>query len=217
MTDVAACQALLGRLTTSAANSAKAAGASALVSSKELKAALGDEHWENYQFNRQYKAQTAQEVETAKHLLASYIEMLRLADFNDSIRDHASANGWSMKGFRMNSDAGYERAIEHLGELLAANPQISLFLDKAYDYGDLKGTAGYSRHDVPRPIHHRRQVYGHIDHQQIPSLKSLKIAALENALAAPQIAQVQAPQETTAEEMAAKWQRLKTLTSLIRR
>jgi hypothetical protein len=187
-----------------------------LVNSKELKAALGDEHWENYQFNREYKAQTAQEVETAKQQLASYIEMLRLADFNDSIRDRASANGWSMKNFRMHSDEGYGRAIEHLGELLSADPQISRFLDKPYDYDDPKGNAGYSRHDVPRPLHHRRYVYDNIDHQQVPTLKSLKIAALENALASPQIAPVQDTQEITAEEMAAKWLHLKKLISLVR-
>ena len=216
MTDVAACQALLGRLTTASANDAKTAGASASVSSIELKAALGDEHWQNYQFNRHYKAQTAQEVETAKQALGSYIEMLRLADFNDSIRDRASANGRSMKNFRMHSDEGYERAIEHLGELLSANPQINRFLDKAYDYDDPKGNAGYSRHDVPRPLHHRRYVYDSIDHQQIPTLKSLKIAALENALASPQIAPVQDTQKITAEEMAAKWQQLKKLISLVR-
>ena len=187
-----------------------------MVSSKELKAALGDEHWENYQFNRQYKAQTAQDVETAKQQLASYIEMLRLADFNDSIRDRASAMGWSMKGFRMHSDAGYERAIEHLGELLSANPQISRFLDKAYDYDDPMGTAGYCRHSIPRPKHHRRYVYDNIDHQQVPSLKSLKIAALERALASPQTALVQDTQELTEEEMAAKWLQLKKLISLVR-
>ena len=216
MTDVAACQALLGRLTTAPANDAKTAGASTSVSSKELKAALGDEHWENYQFNRQYKSQTAQEVETAKQALGSYIEMLRLADFNDSIRDRASGNGWSMAGFSMNSDAGYERAIEHLGELLEANPQLIRFLDRAYDYDDPKGTAGFCRHSIPRPKHHHRYVYGHIEHQQVPTLKSLKIAALENALASPQIAPVQDTQEITAEEMAAKWQQLKKLISLVR-
>jgi len=216
MTDVAACQALLGRLTIASANDVKTAGASASVSSRELKAALGDEHWENYQFNREYKSAIAGESEEAKHQLHSYIEMLRDADLNDSNRDRASSMGWSMKGFRMHSDEGYERAIERLDELLSANPRLSRFLDRANDYGDPMGTAGYCRHSIPRPVHHRRQVYDNIDHQQVPSLKSLKIAALEGALASPQTAPVQEPQEITAEEMAAKWQQLKKLISLVR-
>lgn len=217
MTDVAACRVLLDRLTNALAENAQTAGATASVNSTALKAALGDEHWQAYQDSRQYKALTAQEAETAKLQLASYIEMLRLADLNDSNRDRASANGWSMKRFSMNSDEGYGRAIERLGELLAANPQISRFLDKAYDYDDPNGTAGYSKHDVPRPRHHRRYVHGNIDHRQVPLLKSLKIAALERALASPQTAPTQETQEITAEELAAKWQQLKKLTSLVRR
>lgn len=163
----------------------QASGAKASVSSKELKAALGDQHWQAFQAECEYQQAVKGEHELGRQKLRDYIDLLRIADFNDQAVDRASQLGWQRKATAMASDAGYERAIERLKELLAADPSLSQLLDKDYDFETWHGNNDISRHGVPRPTFHKVNVHGYAVFPGFPTLKELKIDALLKAIDQP--------------------------------
>lgn len=163
----------------------QASGANTSVNSKELKAALGDEHWQEYQAACEYRKMQLDQYEVCKRELGDYIKLLRIADFNDQAVDRASQLGWKRKSTAMPRDTGYERAIERLSELLEADPTLQQFLDRDYDFDTWHGNNGICRHSVPRPVFHKRQVFEKIEHQQIPTVRELKVQALEKAVEKP--------------------------------
>lgn len=143
---------------------------------------MGEEHWQAYQIQVEYyQAQKAQAA-FGKNALREYINLLHIADFNNQAVDRASQKGWTRKATAMASDAGYERAIERLNELLKADPSLKQFLDKDYDFETWHGNNGLCVESVPRPIFHKRRVYGKIEHQPFPTATELKVDALRKAI-----------------------------------
>jgi len=217
MIDVAACQALLGRLTIASANDVKTTGASASVSSRELKAALGDEHWDLYQNERVHRKVQLEEAAECKHELRDYIKLLRIADFNFEGIDRASQKGWKRKATAMTSDAGYERAIERLHELLTLKPSLVRFFDRSYDFETSQGNNGICKNSVPRPIYHKRGVYEVFEHKEIETVQDLRISALRNAINQ-NTAEKQADDNQGVERsLEENWRRFEILRKLIRR
>lgn len=195
----------------------QAIGANTSVSSKELKAALGEEHWQAYQTACEYRKAQLDQYEVCKRELRDYIRLLRIADINDHSADTVSQRGRQRKSTAMPRDTGYERAIERLQELLEADPTLQQFLDRGYDFDTWLGNNDISRHGVPRPIFHKTQVFEKIEHQQIPSVRELKVEALEKAIDQPTISTQLAEKRDGKAELEQNMKNLNSLLKLVRR
>lgn len=163
----------------------QASGAKASVSRKELKAALGDQHWQAYQAECEYQKAVKDDYDHGRQGARDYTKLLRLADFNDQGVDRASQLGWNRKATEIARDGGYERAVERLQELLDADPGLMRFLDKDYDFETWHGNNGTCRHTVPRPVFHKVNVHGYAEFPGLPTPKELKISALQQAIDQP--------------------------------
>lgn len=73
MTDLEACKQLLLRLRRRES-----------VAARELKRALGDQHWNDYQLLRAWAKTLCEEAKIASYLLLDYVQMLRIADLRDA-------------------------------------------------------------------------------------------------------------------------------------
>lgn len=163
----------------------QASGAKTSVGNRELKAALGDEYLRTYQSECEYLKARQDDYDYGREKLRNYIDLLRIADFNDQAVDRASQLGWQRKSTAMTRDGGYERAIERLQELIEADPSLTRFFDKDYDFETWHGNNGLCFDTVPRPVFHKRKVHGYAEFPGLPTLKELKISALQQAIDQP--------------------------------
>lgn len=178
---------------------------------------MGEEHWESYQRQVEFIQAQKDDAEFGRVALRDYIDLLRIADFNDQAVDRASQKGWKRKKTAMASDAGYERAIERLSELLEADPSLKQFLDRHYDFDMWHGNNGVCRHSVPRPTFHKRYVYGNIEHQPFPTATELKVDALRKAIEQAKATHTTKEDNSTAPSHDDNMRRYEMLKKLIRR
>ena len=118
------------------------------------------------------------EIET----LASYTAILKQADFAYRRFDYYSRKGQKRGAARMQSKATrlYERAYEHLAELLAREPQLAQWLDRYFDTAP-ETAPGADIDSAPRVIT-SRSVRNQSPNRAIQSVLDCKIGAVTDAL-----------------------------------
>jgi len=118
------------------------------------------------------------EIET----LASYIALLKQADFVYGRFDYHSRKGQKRGAARMQSKATrlYERAYEHLAELLEREPQLAQWLDRDFDTTP-ESIPGTDIDSAPRVVT-SRSMRNQAPNRAIQSLLDCKIGAVTDAL-----------------------------------
>lgn len=152
------------------------------VTKNQLKRALTKSQWDSYCQTVDFERWRRQAQREASEALSSYTKLLRIADLrnaNIERQNRKAKGGDAMK----HSDGYYERALERLGELLAANPLLIEHLDRPYDADSADGGCSAGQLGVPRLKHHRRHVYGKAEHRENPTSVGLMRAALLTAVA----------------------------------
>jgi hypothetical protein len=122
MTDREACKQLLAQLHRGGP-----------VAARELKRALGEEHWEEYERRREWVVTLREKkAKIASYKLRNYVNMLRIADLRDAQADRMRVRkGKSMPRGKRPSDL-YERALEHLSERIEENGSLCQYLDRPF-------------------------------------------------------------------------------------
>jgi hypothetical protein len=152
------------------------------VTKNQLKRALTESQWDSYCQTVDFEKWRRQAQREASEALSSYTKLLRIADLRNANieRQNRRARGGDAMKY---SDGYYERALERLGELLAANPWLSEHLDRTYDADKADGECSAGQQGVPRLKHHKRHVHGNAEHRENPTSAELVKSALLNAVA----------------------------------
>jgi 3-methyladenine DNA glycosylase/8-oxoguanine DNA glycosylase len=202
MTDLAACQQLLVRLEQDGS-----------VTSRELKRALGGDHWRAYQQSREFTKSQRGEAKIASHQLRDYIRLLKIADLHNSQTDRVSKRTRQHISPRVSIDGKYEKALERLGELISADRSLSQYLDRTFDPNDLINNPNIGAHKdgVPRVRFHSRNVHGIAQHQAFDTIAEMKAKALQSAIEEVDVV------ETTPATIISAASKLQLLKSVIRR
>ncbi|WP_159309252.1 hypothetical protein [Spiribacter roseus] len=118
------------------------------------------------------------EIET----LASYAGILKQADFAYGRYDYYARKGHKRGAARMQAKATrlYERAYEHLAELLEREPQLAEWLDRDFD-STPESAPGTDIDSAPRVIT-SRSVRNQAPHKSLQSVMDCKISAVTDAL-----------------------------------
>lgn len=162
------------------------------VTKKELKQALTEGQWEAYCQTVEFEKSLREDQKAASEELSDYTKLLKIADMRNGLfekQNRKAGNRYNIK----NSDGLYERALERLGELLAANPRLSMHLDREYDADRPDGECSAGQLGVPRLRHHKRHVFGKAEHRENRTTRELVRDALLNAV-------TESQQEQTAEQ-----------------
>ena len=141
MTDLEACQQLLLRLQHREP-----------VAAHELKRALGEEHWEDYERRLKRVKEWREEATIASYELRDYVRMLRIADLHDAQPNQISGHMRKRRLRWTSPSTKYERALEHLSERIQENVSLADHLDRAFSpYSwDSSTDIGPDKEGVPR-------------------------------------------------------------------
>lgn len=132
-----------------------------------------DLHWENEKAHKESIAEMAYE-------LSRYTEMLHEADKIIGIAEnYSSLPREQIQRHYAEAETRYERALEHLDELLANNPGLQIALDRAVSF-EAGEECGPDAHSVPRYIFSRSY---HVQPIEWQTIRSIRIDALEEKLA----------------------------------
>lgn len=149
------------------------------VNERDLKSVLTpaeiksiQQDWENAQGFKQSVKDMGKE-------LSSYTKMLHTADKIYGIAEnHSNLPVSKRTGLYHKAEKHYERALEHLDEILASNPGVEIALDRSVSF-DLKDASTPSSADVPRYVFSRAH---HTQQREWETIKSIRIGALEEKL-----------------------------------
>jgi hypothetical protein len=178
MTDLEACKQLLLRLRRRES-----------VAARELRRALGEEHWAEYEGWREWMKGLHEQAKLASYQLRQYVGMLRIADLHDA---HPSRNislrRRRKRGLHWTSpDRKYERALEHLTERIGENVSLRQYLDRPFSpnrsYGSISDIGPY-KGGMPRLWFHTENALPQSEERKIKTIRQLKMEALERAIEA---------------------------------
>jgi hypothetical protein len=169
MTDLEACKQLLLRLQRREP-----------IAARELKRALGDQNWNDYQLLRASTKTLRERAKIASYELRNYVRMLRIADLHDADPSrNISLRRLRKRGLHWTSpSAKYQRALEHLSERLADNGSLYQYLDRS-PYGDIDA----DKESVPR-LWYTENALPPPEEGQIKTIRQLRKEALERAIEA---------------------------------
>ena len=147
------------------------------ISNRDMKSLLCDEQFHEYEEQWQFAKGYKQSIIDGRSELESYTKMLKVADAIWSRYENTST-GYRKAETEYAAQHAYEKALEHLEELIAANPAIEIYLDRAirFDPGhECSPEAG----EVPR---YRLSKSHHAIVQPFDSKRDIKLRVTEDAL-----------------------------------
>ena len=122
--------------------------AGASISKRDMKSLLTDEQMQQYEDQWQRAQDYKQFIVDGRSELESYTKKLRTADIIWARYENTSAANRKAET-EYKALSAYESALEHLEELLGANPAVQLYLDRNVSF--VAGQEpGLSAHEVPR-------------------------------------------------------------------
>lgn len=115
--------------------------------------------------------------------IKEYEELLRQAHFTNSKADVLARKGKSSASkMRGEATKQYERAIEHLQEVISAQPELQVWFDRSLDF-EAGGNVAPDYHSVPRVVTSRSLENGSSGMHGIKrSKRHIKIEVVERAL-----------------------------------
>lgn len=159
------------------------------VTARELRHALGEDHWEDYEGRREWVKALRERAKIASYELRDYVRMLRIADLQDAQPNrNVSLRRLRKRGLHWTSpDRKYERALEHVSERVAEHGSLSQYLDRPFgpdrSYDSTSSDFGPSKEGVPR-LWYTENALPQPEEGQIKSIRQLRKEALERAIAA---------------------------------
>jgi hypothetical protein len=175
MTDLEACKELLARLLRREP-----------VSSLELKRALGDEIWTDYQLRRAWVKREREEAKNASYELRDYVRLLRIADLSDAQPNRHIGSRRRFRTPRTSPSAKYEQALIRLSELVEQNNSLAQYLDRTFSpyCWDCGSDIGPVKEGVPRIVYHRANVQHVPEERNIKTIRQIRQEALSGAIEA---------------------------------
>ena len=174
MTDPEACQQLLMQLLPRKPFTAH-----------ELKRALGEEHWEDYEGRLERVKEWREEAMIASYELRDYVRMLRIADLHDAQPNQISGHMRKRRLRWTSPSTKYERALEHLSKRIEENGSLANHLDRAFSpYSwDNSTDIGPDKDGVPR-LWYTENALPQSEQRKIKTIRELRREALERAIEA---------------------------------
>jgi hypothetical protein len=171
MVDRDACAALLARLSRGEP-----------VAAREIKRAVGIDHWNTYLMNRALMKHWRAEAKLATRALLPYVEMLTLADLRDAQADRMRVrSGNSLEQGKRPSDL-YERALDLLAHLAEHDSSVLRHLDRTFSPTTYASEIGPDKESVPRLWFHMHYAVHENPGKAIKTAAELKIEALDRAI-----------------------------------
>jgi hypothetical protein len=149
---------------------------------REIKRAVGIDHWNAYLMNRAVTKHWRAEAKIASRELRSYVEMLTLADLRDAQADRMRARtGRLLAGGQRSSDL-YERALDRLAELAEGEPSLLRHLDRNFSPANYASEIGPDKESVPRLWFHKHYAVHQNPVKAIKTVAQLKSETLDQAM-----------------------------------
>jgi hypothetical protein len=155
------------------------------VQNRTLQTWLTDSDWQAYLRSLDEQKELRAEFADKPTDLVKYERLMR-----DAMFSHNRADGYAGKGhlktaqkFRYKAEAQFERALEHLEECLAADPQLQLWLDRNVDTGPEGNVNPSSPVTMPRVVTSRSlDRAGSGFRQMYKSKRQLKVEVVMGAI-----------------------------------
>lgn len=155
------------------------------VQNRTMRYWLTDIEWRGYEHALEEQKELRAEFADKPTDLMEYERLMR-----DAMFSHNRADGYAGKGhhktaqkFRYKAEVQFERALEHLEECLAADPQLQLWLDRNVDTGPECDVSPSSPVTMPRVVTSRSlDRAGSGFRQMYKSKRQLKIEVVEGAI-----------------------------------
>ena len=175
MTDLEACKQLLVRLRRREP-----------VASPDLKRALGDEYWTDYQLRCASVKKQRDEAKNALYELRDYVRLLRIADLCDAQPNRNRGGQGRGRLPRTSPSEKYEMALQRLSELVEENGALAQYLDRTFSpYSwDSTSNIGPDKAGMPRLWFHSENALQGPEERKIKTIWQLRQEALAEAIAA---------------------------------
>ena len=124
------------------------------VQNRQLQRWLTADEYEQFEQDWLGQREMRAELDAKPEALCEYEQLLKRAIFFDNRAEGYSTRGKAVlaKRFRNRADVLFERALEHLGEVLAADPALNIWLDRALCIEAGEHSTGIDSESVPRVI-----------------------------------------------------------------
>lgn len=147
-----------------------------------LQSILTNEQYERYKLELEDAKTIREYAKDEIEMLASYTAILKQADFAYGRYDYYARKGHKRGAARMHAKATrlYERAYEHLTELLEREPQLEQWLDRGFD-STPECAPGLDIDSAPRVVT-SRSVRNQAPNRSLQCVMDCKISAVTDAL-----------------------------------
>jgi len=153
------------------------------VQNRQLQRWLTAEEYEQFEQEWLEQKEIRAELEVKPYKLCEYEHRLKRAIFFDNRAEGYSTRGKAAlaKKFRNRADSLFERAIEYLGEALAADQSLQIWLDRPLFLEAGEHSTGIDTESVPRVITSRSHNKSGRDVRQMSKLE-VKLMFVESAI-----------------------------------
>ena len=153
------------------------------VQNRQLQRWLTADEYEQFEQEWLGQKERRAELEAKPEALCEYEQLLKRAIFFDNRAEGYSTRGKAVlaKRFRNRADVLFERALEHLGEAVAADPALNMWLDRALCIEAGEHSTGIDSESVPRVVTSRSLNKSRGDVRQMSKLE-VKLMVVESAI-----------------------------------
>ena len=153
------------------------------VQNRQLQRWLTADEYEQFEQEWLGQKEIRAELEAKPDELCEYEQLLKRAIFFDNRAEGYSTRGKAAlaKRFSNRADVLFERALEHLGESVAADPALNMWLDRTVCVEAGADSTGIDSESVPRVITSRSHNKSGGDVRQMSKLE-VKLMVVESAI-----------------------------------
>lgn len=147
------------------------------MSKRDMKSLLTEEQMQQYELHWQNAQAYKQSINDGRWELESYTKKLKVADAIWARYENTRAANKKAETEKL-AQSAYESALEHLEELLEANPAVELYLDRRVSF-DAGNECDPSVAEVPR-YSLSKSHYAH--REQFQTKNDIKMQVIDEAL-----------------------------------
>ena len=153
------------------------------VQNRQLQRWLTADEYERFEQEWLGQKDIRAELDAKPQALCEYEQLLKRAIFFDNRAEGYSTRGKAAlaKKFRNRADVLFERALEHLGEAVAADPVLNMWLDRTVCVEAGEHSTGIDSESVPRVITSRSLNKSGGDVRQMSKLE-VKLMVVDSAI-----------------------------------
>jgi hypothetical protein len=148
------------------------------VSKRDMKSILTQEQLESYEHNWSQMREMKQDILSRRDELKKYEEKLRIADATMTRYENTKSSNRD-GNIEYRAESKYEKALEHLEELMGQDSSISMLLDREFNWTP-SGKTGPDQCSVPRFAF--SQSHQCLGCSHVLSKRAVKISVFESAI-----------------------------------